>query len=343
VYRWSLTVDAVPKLIRTRSSRVLVLLLAVIALFAAACSSDSDSKPERTVTKTGTAPSGASGSTTPTTSAPPSSTAPVTPAATKVSIKTINTDGATYGVGMPVIIYLSKKPGNARAWQERTKVTADGKPLAADWYFEYSSAKAGYPVEAHLRPKDYWPAHSNIAVTFPPAGTSLGTGLVSDGKLSSLEFKIGASHITTVDNSTHTVTVVSDGKKYGTFKTSLGASNTPTKRGVKVIMEKGLDISMRGPGYYDAHVKYTQRLTYGGEYLHAAPWNTRNISNGVNSSNGCTNLTVDNAKQLYGYLDVGDVVTYPNANGPKMTLGEGYGDWNVSWGEWQTGGLVSTT
>ena len=72
------------------------------------------------------------------------------------------------------------------------------------------------------------------------------------------------------------MTVVSDGHSGlggDTFPVSLGYPNTPTKRGVKVIMEKGLDISMRGPGYYDPGVKFTQRLTYGGEYLHSAPWN----------------------------------------------------------------------
>ena len=63
----------------------------------------------------------------------------------------------------------------------------------------------------------------------------------------------------------------------------------------------------------------------------------------MDSSNGCTNLLPDDAKKLYDFLRVGDVVIYPNANGPAMSLGAGYGDWNVSWGEWQTGGLVPTT
>ena len=49
------------------------------------------------------------------------------------------------------------------------------------------------------------------------------------------------------------------------------------------------------------------------------------------------------AKTLYGFLRIGDVVDYPNANGPAMSLGAGYGDWNVSWAQWQTGGLVPTT
>ena len=129
----------------------------------------------------------------------------------------------------------------------------------------------------------------------------------------------------------------------GSFPTSLGASNTPTQRGIKVIMEKGLSICMSGPGYSECGVKYTQRLTYGGEYLHQAEWNIRNINNGVDSSNGCTNLLPSDAERLYHFLRVGDVVQYPNANGKHMQLGMGYGDWNVSWGDWQTGGLVSTT
>jgi lipoprotein-anchoring transpeptidase ErfK/SrfK len=109
-----------------------------------------------------------------------------------------------------------------------------------------------------------------------------------------------------------------------------------------VIMEKGRSICMRGPGYYECGVKYTQRLTYGGEYLHSAPWNVSNINNGRDSSNGCTNLLPADAQKLYGFLGVGDVVIYPNANGPAMTLGAGYGDWNLNWSSWLTGGLVQT-
>ncbi len=63
----------------------------------------------------------------------------------------------------------------------------------------------------------------------------------------------------------------------------------------------------------------------------------------MDSSNGCTNLLPNDAQKLYGLLEIGDVVIYPNANGGKMQLGQGYGDWNVPWSQWQTGGAVSTT
>ena len=85
-------------------------------------------------------------------------------------------------------------------------------------------------------------------------------------------------------------------------------------------------------------MKFDQRLTYDGEYLHAAPWNVYNITHGINSSNGCTNLLPADAQKLYGFLDVGDVVKYPNANGPPMQLGHGYGDWNVPWPQWRPAG-----
>jgi lipoprotein-anchoring transpeptidase ErfK/SrfK len=105
-------------------------------------------------------------------------------------------------------------------------------------------------------------------------------------------------------------------------------------------MEKGASICMSGPGYNECGVKWTQRLTYGGEYLHSAPWNVGNIGR-FDSSNGCTNLRPADAQRLYNFLGIGDVVIYPNANGPRMQLGMGYGDWNVPWTQWLTGGVVA--
>jgi lipoprotein-anchoring transpeptidase ErfK/SrfK len=266
-----------------------------------------------------------------------------------VHIKTLNEDGAQYGVGMPIIAYFSHTPKTAKPFADATKVTVNGKVVHGAWYFEQSSLQ-GYPVEAHYRLQNYWPAHSHVHVDLPMKGVSAGGNMAYDDSLT-LDFSIGASHLLTVLDSTHTLTAVFDGKTEGTYPVSLGASNTRTARGIKVIMEKGRDISMKGPGYFDPHVKWTQRLTYGGEYLHSAPWNCvgapgctgpqDNIGR-ADSSNGCTNLRPDDAKKLYDLLEIGDVVNYPDANGPRMQLGQGYGDWNVFWSQWQTGGLVST-
>jgi hypothetical protein len=45
---------------------------------------------------------------------------------------------------------------------------------------------------------------------------------------------------------------------------------------------------------------------------------------------------------LYKFLEIGDVVEYPNASGSQMTMGDGYGDWNISWSQWLTGGVLAT-
>jgi lipoprotein-anchoring transpeptidase ErfK/SrfK len=251
-------------------------------------------------------------------------------------------DGSQVGVGMPIIAYLSRAIGSAQAFAAATKVTVNGKPAVGAWYFEYKSGLPGKPIEGDWRPETYWPGHATIHMDLPVKGLSAGTGLAYNDSLT-LSFTTGPANIATVDNYTHKLTLVTDGKVEGVYPVSLGASNTPTAQGIKVIMEKGASICMSGPGYNICGVKYTQRLTYGGEYLHAAPWNTYNIDHGINSSNGCTNLHLSDAQKLYGLLEIGDVVDYPNANGPRMLLGDGYGDWNVPWGQWLTGGLYATS
>ncbi|MBN9619775.1 MAG: L,D-transpeptidase [Actinobacteria bacterium] len=244
---------------------------------------------------------------------------------------------------MPIIATFNKKITSATAFAKDTTVTVNGQPANGGWYFEYSDPASGHVMEAHYREQNYWPAHAHIHVTFNLKGVSAGPGLAFDGALTSLDFTTGPANIVTVNDATHQLTVTSDGQPWGSpMPVSLGASNTPTANGTKVIMEKGVSICMSGPGYDECGIKYTQRLTYGGEYLHAAPWNTYNIAHGIDSSNGCTNLYTTDAEKLYNFLEIGDVVRYPNASGPAMTMGQGYGDWNVNWTLWQTGGALST-
>lgn len=268
-------------------------------------------------------------------------------------------DGASVGVGMPYIATFDKKISDGRAFQQATKVTVNDQPVVARWYFEASDPASGHIMEAHLRTEEYWPANAQIHVDLPVKGVT--GGFVSDqhnaqyifNQNLTSDFATTDAHIVTVSNAAHTLTVMDNGKQWGTFPVSLGATATPTLRGIKVIMEKGKDISMRGPGYFDAHVQWTQRLTYGGEYLHSAPWNcfpssqagctgTVNNIGSSNSSNGCTNLRPGDAKRLYDFLGIGDVVTHLDADGPHMQLGQGYGDWNVTWTQWQSGGAVPT-
>jgi lipoprotein-anchoring transpeptidase ErfK/SrfK len=274
--------------------------------------------------------------------APTASTTASATGATPVHIEMRTADDRSYGVGMPVVALFSKQFTSARALSAATKVEVNGVRAHAAWYFARSSYKQGYPIEGHLRMKSYWPAHAKIQVTLATEGVSAGEGLVFDDS-DTLTFGTGARTVAVVDDFQHQLTVKRDGKPIGVYPVSLGAPQTPTMRGLKVIMEKGDSICMSGPGYRQCGVKYTQRLTYGGEYLHSAPWNMPNIKRGVDSSNGCTNLDPTAAQTLYKVLEVGDVVSYPNAAGPMVDLSSGYGDWNVPWSTWLTGGLVPTS
>lgn len=260
-------------------------------------------------------------------------------------------DGGQVGVGMPIIATFNHVITDGRAFQKATKVTVNGQPADGAWYFEFSDPASGHVMEAHYRLKDYWPAHAQIHMDLPVQGLSGGAvkgknqDYVFDDSLT-LSIATGAANILTVDNDTHEVTWVRDGKQMGTFPTSLGADNPSdrTKRGIKVIMERLPTVCMHDIAgtYYECGIKLDLRVTYDGEYLHAAPWNVYNITHGINSSNGCTNLLPADAATLYAALEIGDVVSYPNANGNRMGIGDGYGDWNVTWPLWQTGGVVPT-
>ena len=270
------------------------------------------------------------------------------PGAKPVHISTLNDDGATYGVAMPVVAYFTgARVTDGRGLQAATTVTVNDRPIEAAWYFEPSSAGKG-PLEAHLRPQSYWPAHSAIHVSIAARGISAGKDLGYDDDLS-VDFKTGAQTVVVVDSTAHKLYVNIDGKNKLTCSVALGAPASPTRRGTKVIMNKQRKVQLTGPSgttakQYDEPVSYAQRLTYDGEYLLAAPWDTALHRGGkpANTSSGSTLLTTADAKKLYSYTAIGDPVKYSNATGPAMQLGAGFGDWNVLWSTWLTGGAVRT-
>lgn len=272
----------------------------------------------------------------------PSTSAPSTSAPTvPVHVSLANVDGSTVGVGMPIVAFFSKPITNAVALSEATALTVNGESKSGAWFFERSN-RAGYPLEAHFRMASYWPGNAKITLQLPIKGLSAGRDYAYDDDLA-LSFLTGPAQIVKVYDSTHQLVVERDGRPVERARVSLGTPATPTMRGTKVIMAKAPDIAMKGPGYYEPHVEWTQQLTYSGEYLNAAKWNEANIVQGVDSSNGCTDLMPDDAKKLYSMLRVGDVVEYPDATGPTMSLAQGYGDWNVPWPVWLTGGAVPTS
>lgn len=238
---------------------------------------------------------------------------------------------------MPIIAYLSARITDAQAFSAATKVTVNGSPVQGAWYFQKSALYKGYPLEAHYRPAQYWPAHAEIHLDLPVEGVSAGNGLVFDNSLT-LDMSTGPANISRVDGRTKRMVVTSDGRPMFTFPVSLGKASTPTFGGVKVVMEKDRVQRMVGADY-DLKVPWSVRITNSGEFIHSASWNGGNIGQ-RSTSHGCTNLTEADAKKFFSFAQVGDVAIYTNTGGPTTPSWDGYGDWNVAWSTWQAGGAV---
>jgi lipoprotein-anchoring transpeptidase ErfK/SrfK len=283
-------------------------------------------------------PGGSAGGSAPATSAKSSGQAGPTKA---VHVSLFQGDGQTYGIGMPIIAQFSKKVTDAHAFNKAVTVTINGQPAGGAWFWVPSNA--GYAMEAHYRPKSYWPAHSKVEMNMPLKGVSAGKGLAFDDSLT-LQVNIGAAHVSSVDGSTEQMTVSSDGQTVKQFPVSLGKANTPTYLGTKVVMAKKNPqhmVSAPGePNPYSLNVPYSVRLTNSGEFVHAAAWNTGNIGS-RSTSHGCTNLTVADAQWFYKFSVIGDIVQYTNTGTTNMMPSwDGFGDWNVPWSQWQAGNLL---
>ena len=272
--------------------------------------------------------------------------------ARKITVSSQLDDGTVVGVGMPIVLTFDPAPTDAKAFVAAAKVTVDGVPAKGAWH--WSKPYAGQPIQAHYRTEDYWPANSTLKLDLPIGGVTAGTGLVYSDALSSLTLRTGDKRVTTVNGHTERAVVMVNDKHYRTMSASLGKSSTPTTTGTKLVMQKGEDVPgthrLRANGAvrmqntahsYDLMVDWSVRVTESGEYLHAAPWNSE--IGQVSTSDGCTNLSVADAKWYYGFSRVGDVVIHKNTGGDPIQLWDGYTDWNVSWSTWQRGGLLSPT
>ncbi len=338
------TAPAGQRATRSRSHRLVVLGAAAAAgaVLLTACSSGGGSSSDNHSSSAVPSSSAAVPS-----SSAAASTTPAGPVKTVRVTSDLN-DGDVVGVGEPIVLNFSPAPTDSTAFTKAVTVTVNGQPANGAWYWE--QPYKGEPVEAHYRTKDYWPANADIQVKLPIGGLSAGRGLVYAGALTSVTFKTGDSHISKVDGQTLQMKVYTNGKLVKTVPVSLGASQTPTFTGTKIVMQKGEDVPgtdklrpngtvlMSGPGYSGDPVPWSVRVTASGEYVHAAGWNTHI---GVRStSNGCTNLKPADGEWFYKYSLLGDVVTYTNTGGGQLRPTDGLGDWNIPWPVWQQGGLL---
>ncbi len=248
-------------------------------------------------------------------------------------------DGGKVGVGMPVVVRFDLPVVDKASFEKKMTVTTT-PTQAGSWYWLSSK-------EAHWRPKTYWKAGTTVKVDADLNGVPAGGGRWGEMSRTS-EFTIGRSVIAKVDLKTHQMKVVIDGKVAKTIPVTGGSKDFVTRSGVKVIMDKVTDITMRAEtiglkegdeGYYeDTPVKWALRITHSGEFLHSAPWSVKDQGR-RNVSHGCTGMSDANGEWVYKNMIIGDVVETTGTDRP-MTMGNGYADWNLSPAKWAAGSAL---
>lgn len=248
-------------------------------------------------------------------------------------------DGGTVGVGMPVIVTFDLPVVDKANFEKHMKVTS--KPAQeGSWYWLSSR-------EAHWRPKKYWTPGTKVHVEARLNGVPAGGGRWGEQTVIT-DFTIGRSVIAKVNLDTHMMDVVISGKKAKTIPVSGGRPGWETRSGVKVIMAKFVDFTMKAESiglkegdkdyYEDVEVKRALQITHSGEFLHSAPWSVPQQGQD-NVSHGCVGMSDPNSIWLYDTMRVGDVVETVGTEKP-MTMGNGYADWNLSWSAWQKGSAL---
>ncbi len=248
--------------------------------------------------------------------------------------------GETVGVGMPVVVTFDV-PVTDRASMERHMHVTSSPAQRGAWHWLSDT-------EAHWRPKSYWKAGSEVAVDLDINSVDAGAGIYGQEDRS-VDFQVGDAHVYKVDAQTHQMRVFSNGTLQRTIPITTGKAGFTTRSGTKVIMEKfrerrmnseTVGIGQDDPEYYDINdVEYAMRLTYSGEFIHAAPWSVGSQGS-ANVSHGCTGLSTADAGYLYDLTLRGDVVEYTGTDRP-MTLDNGYGDWNLDFATWKQGSALS--
>ncbi|MDT5301753.1 MAG: hypothetical protein QOG79_4995, partial [Mycobacterium sp.] len=192
--------------------------------------------------------------------------------------------GDMVGVAMPVTVTFAGPVAN-RAAAERAISFSSPNTTAGTFTWLADDA-------VQFTPTGFWPAHSTISVTALGFKTTFGTN---------------AAVVGVADIDAHTFTVSIDDQVVREMPASMGKPKHPTPIGSFTALEKQspvimdsrtIGIPLSDPEGYKLTVYDAVRVTWGGVYVHGAPWSTGSQGNS-NVSHGCINLSPDNAAWYY--------------------------------------------
>ena len=203
------------------------------------------------------------------------------------------TNGQVVGVAMPITVTFTKPVSDRWAAQGSISVTT---PSNVAGRFQWLDDKT-----VQFTPDQYWPAHSEITMLAGGVPRTFGTGAIVLG---------------VADISAHTFTVSIDGQVARQMPASMGKPKHPTpvgsftaleKQSVVVMDSRTIGIPLSDPEGYKLTVNDAVRVTWGGVYVHSAPWSVGSQGY-ANVSHGCINLSPDNASWYFNQVHIGDPI-----------------------------------
>ncbi|HEV7648307.1 MAG TPA: Ig-like domain-containing protein [Actinophytocola sp.] len=242
----------------------------------------------------------------------------------------INTgDGQTYGVAMPISVTFDS-PVTDKAAAEKAMVVRTSVAVQGAWAWLDGQT-------AHWRPRNYWPAGTQVNVNLNLYAVPFGDGVFGADDLTS-HFTIGRNQVVKANTRTHRVLVYRGGKLVQNFPASMGLDSDPgrvTNSGTHVVLSKSSTYKMSNPKYkyFNVEVPWAVRISNNGEFIHGyAPsiWAQGN----TNVSHGCVNLAPDKAKIYFDEALVGDPVEITGSTKQLDPTDGDYYDWAISWPNW---------
>ncbi|MCC9185737.1 L,D-transpeptidase family protein [Mycolicibacterium mageritense] len=222
-------------------------------------------------------------------------------------------NGSMVGVAKPIYINFQRPIADRQMAEDAIRISSN-PPVPGKFYWMSDT-------QVRWRPIDFWPA--GTVVNIDAAGTTS-------------SFRVGDALVATIDDKTHQMQIVRNGKLEKTFPVSLGKPGYETPNGTYYVLEKFADIIMDSSTYgvpvnspegYKLKVHNAVRIDNSGIFVHSAPWSVADQGK-RNVSHGCPNLSPANAQWFFDNFGSGDPVVVKNSVG-LYNQPDGAQDWQI--------------
>jgi lipoprotein-anchoring transpeptidase ErfK/SrfK len=225
------------------------------------------------------------------------------------------TNGSMVGVAKPIYINFAR-PIADRAMAEQAIHISSVPPVPGRFYWTSDT-------QVRWRPQDFWPPNTIVNIDASGAKSS---------------FRTGDSLVATINDATHQMEIMRNGKLEKTFPVSMGRPDGKheTKNGTYYVLERFPTIVMDSSTYgvpvnspegYKLNVQNAVRIDNSGAFVHSAPWSVGDQGK-RNVSHGCINLSPANAQWFYDNFGSGDPVVIKNSKG-IYNQPDGASDWQI--------------